>query len=226
MLNKFKLRLIKFLLNGKEINLTGDNIEIQSNNFSVDKDGNMNCINANVEGSITSNNVNITGGKINIETNRSLGDQVFTLKDEFGAQSFVGPVNASIGYTGSDVTSGVYIQGSAAGQSMVAAQVITQTSLESQKKNIEKLKNGLDIVKSTDIYKYNFKTQKDEDKKHIGFIIGNKYKYSKDITAVDDKGNEVGVDNYSMISVAYKAIQEQQQIIESLQKQIEELKSK
>lgn len=209
--------LIKFLLNGKEINLTSDNVVIKSNNFSVDKNGNMTCTNANLSGAITSNDVNITGGKINLETSRSLGDATFTIKDDVGAQSYIGTVNASIGYNGSDVDTGVYLQGESGGQSMVRAQVITQTSLENQKKNIEKLQNGLDIVKSTDIYKYNFKTQKDEDKKHIGFIIGNNYKYSEEITAVDEKGNEIGVDSYSMIAVAYKAIQEVAERLEKLE---------
>lgn len=39
LLNKLKLTLIKFLLNGKTIDLTGDNIVIQSDNFSVDETG-------------------------------------------------------------------------------------------------------------------------------------------------------------------------------------------
>ena len=97
---------------------------------------------------------------------------------------------------------------------------LTQTSLENQKKNFERLENALDIVKNTDIYKYNFKTQDDGSKKHIGFVIGDSYKYSKEITS---ESNE-GVDIYSMVSVAYKAIQEQQELIEQLQKEIKELK--
>lgn len=204
--------LIKSLFNGKEINLTGDNVVISSNNFNVDKNGNMECSNAN-----------ITGGKINLETTRALGDKVLNVKDDMGAESYIGTVNASIGYTGGNTLSGVYLQGEASGQSMVRAQVITQTSLESQKKNIEKLEKGLEIVKNTEIYKYHFITQKNEDKKHIGFVIGDNYKYSKDITSLDGKGNEIGVDSYSMISVAYRAIQEQQEIIENLEKRIKEL---
>lgn len=41
--------LIKLVSNGKEINLTGDNTIIKSNNFNVDKNGNMNCIKATLE---------------------------------------------------------------------------------------------------------------------------------------------------------------------------------
>ena len=82
------------------------------------------------------------------------------------------------------------------------------------------LQNGLDIIKNTHIYKYNLKTQKDTDKKHIGFVIGKDFKYREEITSQ----NNDGVDTYSMISVAYKAIQEQQEQIEQLQKAIKELK--
>lgn len=57
---------IKSVLNGKEINLTGDNATIKSNNFNVDKDGNMTCSNATISGSVTSSNVTITGGTVKI----------------------------------------------------------------------------------------------------------------------------------------------------------------
>lgn len=107
--------------------------------------------------------------------------------------------------------------------SYVRSPSIIQTSKEEDKKNFEKLQNGLDIIKNTDIYKYNLKTEKDIDKKHIGFVIGKDYKYAHEITA-ESEGQEIGVDTYSMVSVAYKAIQEQQEMIEQLQKEIKELK--
>lgn len=93
---------------------------------------------------------------------------------------------------------------------------VTQTSKEESKKNFEKLENALDIVKNTDIYKYNLKTEKDTDKKHIGFVIGDKFKYREEITS---KRND-GVDTYSMISVLWKAVQEQQKEIEELKKKV------
>ena len=92
---------------------------------------------------------------------------------------------------------------------------LTQTSKAESKKNFEKLQNGLDIVKNTDIYKYNFKTEEDDNKKHIGFVIGDKYKYSKEVTSKENDG----VDVYSFVSVCCKAIQEQQEQIEKLQKE-------
>ena len=98
---------------------------------------------------------------------------------------------------------------------------LTQTSIEKEKKNFEKLENALDIIKNTDIYKYNLDFEEDNDKKHIGLVIGNKYKYSKEITSKDNDG----VDIYSMVSVCFKAIKEQQEIIEKLEKRIEALEN-
>ena len=97
---------------------------------------------------------------------------------------------------------------------------LTQTSQEKYKKNFEKLENALEIIKNTNIYKYNLKTQDDNEKKHIGFVIGDNYKYSKEITSEKNDG----VDIYSMVSVCFKAIQEQQEQIEILKQEIKELK--
>lgn len=84
------------------------------------------------------------------------------------------------------------------------------------KKNIKKYsKNAIAEIKNTDIYEFNYKIEKDTDKKTIGAIIGDGYNCSKEI--IDN--NEEGVNTYSMISVAYKAIQEQQEQIEKLQKE-------
>lgn len=93
---------------------------------------------------------------------------------------------------------------------------VTQTSKEESKKNFKPLENALDIVKDTDIYTYNLKTEEDTDKKHIGFVIGDKFKYRQEITS---KKND-GVNTYSMISVLWKAVQEQQKEIEELKKKV------
>ena len=80
--------------------------------------------------------------------------------------------------------------------------------------------NALDIINSIDIYKYNLKGEEDTDKKHLGFVIGDGYNYSEEVTNNDN----TGVDNYSFTSLCCKAIQEEQAIIEQLKKEIEELK--
>jgi len=94
--------------------------------------------------------------------------------------------------------------------------IFQQTSEASKKKNFEKAGSALDIIKDIDIYKYNLKSEADGSKKHYGFVIGDKYKYSKELTGQDNKG----VDLYSFISVCCKAIQEQQKEIEELKKKV------
>lgn len=100
----------------------------------------------------------------------------------------------------------------------VSGKAFIDNSRVEMKKNIQKYnKKAIDVVKNTDIYEFNYKTDKNIDKKSIGFVIGSNYKYSKDLTSIDEKGKEIGANLYSMTSVAYKAIQEQQEQIEELQ---------
>lgn len=95
---------------------------------------------------------------------------------------------------------------------------VTQGSLEERKKNFEKLENAKEILQNTDIYKYNFKTEEDTDKKHIGFVIGDNFNYSQDITS----GENNGVDIYAMVSVLWQVVKEQQDEIDELKKLIKE----
>ena len=96
----------------------------------------------------------------------------------------------------------------------VTCQTLNETSVEKEKKNIERYsKKAVDILKTIDIYKYNFKSEKDTDKKHLGFVIGDSYNYSKEVT----NSNNTGVNNYAFTSLCCKAIQEQQEQIEELQ---------
>lgn len=87
---------------------------------------------------------------------------------------------------------------------------VSPSSIESVKKNIEPFEDALEILKNVDIYKYHLVNQKDSEKKNIGFIIGDKYNYSKAITSEDNKG----VNLYSMISVLWQAVKQQQKEIE------------
>ena len=199
-LSKFKLKQIKSALNGKDINLTGDNTIISSTNSNVDKNGNMTCNNAKVSGTITSNNATITGGKIKVKGQASNEDILRVEKeDDPLVFSYMQPVGIGI-----------------------KTPTLTQTSLAESKKNFEKLQdNALETIKNIDIYKYNLKSEKDTDKKHIGFVIGDNYNYSKEVTSIDNQG----VDNYSFTSLCCKAIQELSQQVEKLEKQLKEEKN-
>ena len=96
-------------------------------------------------------------------------------------------------------------------------------SLAEKKRDIEKYNNkALDEVLKTDIYYYNYKDDAENIKRRVGAIIGTDYKCSKEIIGTEGKG----IDLYSMISVAYKAIQEQQELIEKQNKTIENLISR
>lgn len=93
---------------------------------------------------------------------------------------------------------------------------LTQTSKEENKKNFEKLTNAKEILDATDIYKYNFKDEENNIKKSIGFVIGNDYNYSEEITSIDNDG----VNIYSMVSVLWQVVKEQQEEINKLKEMI------
>lgn len=108
----------------------------------------------------------------------------------------------------------------------ITTPTLTQTSLVEQKKNFEKFENALPILNDIDIYKYNLKFEEDGHKKHIGFVIGEDYNYSSEITAIDKDGKEIGVDNYSMTSLCLQAIKELCNKVETLEKRIKEMEEK
>ena len=212
------------LLSGNTINLSGKSIKIASNNFSVNENGNMTCSNAN-----------ITGGKFNVTGAGSATDLVRVRNSSNSSQfSYLQPIGA--GFVNGDsridiFTAGQYSWGGTAcsvdidddgGNTVVRGEGIrtpnvTQTSLESQKKNFEKYQNALDTIKNIDIYKYNLKSESDNSKKHIGFVIGDNYKYSEEVTSRENDGADI----YSFVSLCCQAIKEQQEEIEKLRKEIE-----
>ena len=210
------------LLAGNEINLGSKKITIKSDNFSVDANGNMSCNNA------TMNNTQIEGGNLKMWGKSTL-DGVRVFKDASKNISYMAyMVSDSIGVNDGNNSSAMLPDYIGTGNSSmtpnkISSPVITQTSLAEQKKNFEKMQdNALEILKQIDIYKYNLKNEEDTGKKHIGFVIGDKYNYSKEVTSLDNKG----VDNYSFTSLCCKAIQEQQQQIEELKLKLEEMEEK
>ena len=95
----------------------------------------------------------------------------------------------------------------------IHAQAYNYDSLERLKKNISKFnKSAIDIVKQTELYSFNYKTESDEHKKHIGFVIGDKYKTPQEVIAQSGDG----IDSYTMTSILWKAVQELTEEIEKL----------
>lgn len=224
----------KINLNGKEINLTSDNILIKSSNFNVDSDGNMSC-----------NNANITGGLIDIKSQNNYTAKIklsnenqidtytaiynFGLDTKKDGKNLVSITNYTFDNT--ETYYGLIRVGATDGSSETVIRPtaiftpnLTQTSKESVKKNIvEYNEKALDIVKDSTIYEYNFKSERDGDKKHIGFVIGDKggeYKTPEQVISNDREG----IESYSMTSILWKAVQEQQELIEQLQNEIKEMK--
>lgn len=222
----------KISLEGKEIDMTSDNININSTNFKVDKDGNCTA------NSFNSSNATITGGRLTLSDSGATINASVIIKNNIlgydtmtrlGANSMIfidndNDYNLTIGYD-KDLYKGHIIRISGESSEtliesdMVQSPYFNQVSLKEYKKDFEKLDNALSIIKNTDIYKYHLKSQDDKEQKHIGLVIGDEFKYSKEI--LSPKQN--GVDLYSMISTCFKAIQEQQEKIEELEKRIKEL---
>ena len=118
---------------------------------------------------------------------------------------------------------GTHIDGMLEVSRTITCETLEQTSLKENKKNFEKLQdNALETIKQIDIYKYNLKSEKDTDKKHIGFVIGDNFNYSKEVTSLDNQG----VDNYSFTSLCCKAIQELSTKVEKLENKIKEMEGK
>ena len=91
--------------------------------------------------------------------------------------------------------------------------MLNNLSLESIKKNINKFDNALSIIENSEIYEYNFKTEKDTEKKHVGFVIGDKYNTPNIVKSNNGKA----IESYTMSAITWKAIQELSQRLKILE---------
>lgn len=131
------------------------------------------------------------------------------------SQSFVcAEVNASLGM------SSPYVSIDGVNGNVYATGSLTQGSSCNLKKNFEKIEDVMEIIENTDIYKYNLISEDDNCKKHYGIVIGDDYNYSQEYTS---KNND-GIELYSMLSICFQAIKQLNQRIESLEKEIINLK--
>ena len=225
-----------------ELKLNTDDLttEINAHADEINLTGYVKMSNLENEGETTINGSNITTGIIkssngNLEINLNNGnfttqkEIIIAAYNEYGilvSRTFLDydsietykatikrklVVESDIG--GDDVT--IY-------QGDITCRSLTQTSLADKKKNFELYSGALKTIENIDIYKYNLKDEEEGIRKHIGFVIGEEYNYSDEITNEDN----TGVDLYSMISMCMQAIKEQQEIINKLQERIEALERK
>lgn len=207
-------------IDASKININGT---VSANgNFKVDRNGNMECNNAKFYGG----NIELTslGGvqALRYFANKSKDPKYMSYMTEN-----VIAINNGTAHTEMACIDGpsisVYVDNESGTHILhtgITTPVLTQTSLESIKKNFEEVENATSIVKNSEVYKYNLKTEEDTDKKHYGFVIGENYNTPDEV--ISKTGD--GIDTYSMCSILWKAVQEQQEQIETLQQEINKLK--
>lgn len=186
----------------------------------------MACNNATMSGVV------INRGRINLEDSQSEGTVRFRISSDTSVAymtseaTFYGSNgDCSVGRYG---TGGGYLTCKMPGNQHMYTSVnysgiktpkLEQTSLQSIKKNISLFnKNVLETILNSDIYSYNLKSEKDTDNKHIGFVIGDKYRTPKEV--INKEGNAIEL--YSAIGILWKGMQEQQKKIEELENKIKE----
>lgn len=135
--------------------------------------------------------------------------------------TYISTNNIVCGYPGNNASDfvGTTINGSTGN---ITCNSLTQTSLKTHKKDFEKYSNALKELENIDIYKYHLLNEEENSKKHLGFVIGKDFNYSEIVTSSDNQG----VDNYSFTSLCFQMIKEQQEIINKLEKRVDDLENK
>lgn len=205
----------KISLEGKEINLTGDNITVSSNNLEIDNSGNITIKGTEQAAAFkvidNEHTITIAPTRVLLRYNGSIA--AWLAMDSEGKGSLQMPNDAHANFWGTGSGTTIDSQG-------ITTPKLTQTSLESIKKNISKFtKNATDIINNAGIYEYNLKSDKDEDKKMIGFVIGDNYKTPDEV--IDKNGQAVSP--YSAIGILWRGFQERQAKIDKLEERIEQL---
>ena len=208
------------ILAGNTINLTSKSIVLDSEYFKVTKYGQVSASNLTITGgSIVLNSPDYNSG---IRTsdgynwsslyNGGVMTTGLITSGNGDIQTVIGNGTGSFQKGGSDYT---IINGG-----IIEAISYNYHSLEKFKENIEKVNfKALELIENSDIYEFNYKAVKG-NKKNYGFIIGKNYKTPKEV--ISENGD--GINSYSMISILWKAVQEQQEEIKELRKEIEKLK--
>lgn len=202
-------------INANKININGT---ISANgNFKVDTSGNMTCSNAT-----------FTGGKIELEVDGQDSSKFRIASTDEEKEYFVTSeymwlgafqkscsINTSLTNPVLQLTDRSY-NSTRVASNQITTPKLTQTSLESIKKNISKFtKSATNIINNSDIYEYNLKSDKNTDKKMIGFVIGDNYKTPSEVISKEGQAVEL----YSTIGILWKAVQELSARVEQLEKE-------
>ena len=221
-------------INAGKINLNG--AVTANQNFKIKTDGSMEAKN----GTFTGGNISLTGGTIDNPRLQVVSSSSSSTKASIAPDA----IRVGSGSVYLSFSSGILnIRNNNSSFQMLAnssrinasvddfyvigtmhANAYNYDSLQSIKKNIKKYdKNVLDIIKNGEIYEFNFKTEDNKIKKHIGFVIpdeGGNFYTPPEVLAQDG----MGIDSYNMTSILWKAVQEQQEQIEQMKKEIKKLK--
>lgn len=93
---------------------------------------------------------------------------------------------------------------------------MSQLSLEDIKKNFMELGDVMDVIKHFKVYSYNYKKEKDNERRHYGFVIPTSENSQFEVPEqLVSKSND-GIDIYAMCAFLWRAVQEQQEEIEKL----------
>lgn len=217
-------------IEAEKINING--VVSANDNFKIDKNGNMTC-----------NNGTFKGGKINL-SGGTKENPTFWIEDDSGNRAYFTPSGFGVGGSTNYFEFNPYnilinLDGLNWNFNRDSQRTITDNdlyvladihaysylydSLEEKKRDITQFTDkALDIVKNGELYSFNYKGEKEETKKHIGFIIGENYKTPKEVMST----NNQAIDAYTMTSILWKAVQEQQETIEELQNEIKQMKER
>lgn len=232
----------KISLKGKTIDLSGDDVSIAGKVLSVNSNGEMKLVDTGSDNDEPSFTIEKGDGSDYTDAINKIFSDAIMIESKFleGTmismyfhrarphfdilESGVGMTTmmaGSIGLTNENIQTFYSNYLETYVQNLVYSS-ISQRSLVSLKKNINNYnKNALELIKNGDIYEFNYKTEKDEDKKHVGFVIGNEYNTPSEF--ISKQGD--GIDISNVVGILVKAIQEQQVEIENLKKEMEELKN-
>ena len=205
--------------------------------FSVDEEGNVSCKSATMENitcsnstmnNITCENFTIKNSTIQegyIELKSTNGNSSFSVTDtstdrlnsELSANTlnFNSNLDRGVAQIGVDMASG---NGFMSVTGVAECATLIQTSKQEKKKYIKKTnKKATDLINSSDICQYQLKGEKATGHRHYGLVVGENYNCANEVISENGKGVEI----YSMVALAWKAIQELSEENKKLKEKLE-----